>query len=188
MDTAELWLRRVFEGFIAAINAVGTVWIFILMVLINTDVFMRFLFNAPVLGVPLIISMSIIGIVFLQLPDALRNGRFIRNDAVLGRMLEHRPKIGNAMEMVYNFAGALFMAILVWYEWPFLVRNWQENTYAGNEGDFILPVWPLTLVVLIGAACCGIQYLRHMWGNIRYLSGDTAAAEHLGLVEEGDEL
>lgn len=177
MDTAGLWLRRAFDGLIAAINAIGTVWIFVLMLLINADVFMRFLFNQPVMGVPLIISMSIIGIVFLQLPDALRNGRFIRNDAVLGRMLDKRPKIGNTMEAVYNFAGFVFMALLVWYEWPFLVRNWAENTYAGNQGDFILPVWPLTLMVLIGATCCGLQYLRHMWRNIRYLAGDTTAVD-----------
>jgi len=183
MGTAGEWVARLFDGLIAAINAVGTVWIFVLMLLINADVFMRFLFNAPLLGVPLVISMSIIGIVFLQLPDALRNGRFIRNDALLGRMLTHRPKIGHAMETVYNFAGFVFMALLVWYEWPFMVRNWTEKTYAGNEGDFILPVWPLTLMVLIGSACCGIQYLRHMARDIRYLAGDKGAAEHLRPIE-----
>jgi TRAP-type mannitol/chloroaromatic compound transport system permease small subunit len=183
MHTIGLWVRQGFDGIIAACNAVGTMWIFVLMVLINADVFMRFLFNAPVMGVPLIISMSIIGIVFLQLPDALRNGRFIRNDALLGRMLEKKPRVGHSMEAVYNFAGFVFMTILVWYEWPFFVKNWAEDTYAGNEGDFILPVWPLTLMVLIGATCCGIQYLRHFWRDIRYLRGDLSAAEHLRPVE-----
>lgn len=184
MNTAGLWVRRSFDGFVAAINAVGTAWIFVLMILINSDVFMRFLFNAPVMGVPLIISMSIIGIVFLQLPDALRNGRFIRNDALIAKMIVRRPKVGHTLEAIYNFAGFLFMAVLVWYEWPFLVRNWESNTYAGNEGDFTLPVWPLTLTVVIGSVGCGIQYLRHMWRDIRYLSGDASAAEHVTLGGE----
>jgi TRAP-type mannitol/chloroaromatic compound transport system permease small subunit len=179
-------MGRAFDAFVSAINAVGTVWIFVLMVLINSDVFMRYLFNAPVMGVPLIISMSIIGIVFLQLPDALRNGRFIRNDALIAKMLERRPRVGHTLEAVYNFAGFLFMAVLVWYEWPFLVKNWTANTYAGNEGDFILPVWPLTLTVVIGSVACGIQYLRHMSRNIRYLSGDESAAEHIRAGEETD--
>jgi len=183
MDTAGRILGRAFDGLISAINAIGTAWIFVIMLLINADVFMRFLFNAPVMGVPLVISMSIIGIVFLQLSDALRNGRFIRNDALLGRMLRDRPKVGHVMETVYNFAGAVFMALLVWYEWPFLVRNWNENVYAGNEGDFILPVWPLTLMVVIGSACCGLQYLRHMARNIRFLAGDKSAAEVLRAEE-----
>lgn len=177
MDTAVLFLRRLFEGLVAAINAVGTVWIFVLMLLINADVFMRFLFNAPVMGVPLIISMSIIGIVFLQLPDALRNNRFIRNDALIGRLVERKPKAGHVLEAVYNLAGFVFMALLVFYEWPFLVKNLEEATYAGNEGDFILPVWPLTAIVILGAACCAIQYLRRMWHDIRFVCGDASAAE-----------
>jgi len=177
------WLAYTFDAFVSIFNAIGTAWIFVLMILINADVFMRFLFNAPVAGVPLVISMSIIGIVFLQLPDALRNGRFIRNDALIGRLLQRRPQIGHAMEAVYNFAGAVFMAILVWYEWPFFVKNWTQNIYAGNEGDFILPVWPLTLMVLIGGTCCGIQYLLHMWRDFRYLAGDKSAAEILRPTE-----
>jgi TRAP-type mannitol/chloroaromatic compound transport system permease small subunit len=183
MDTIRTWPGRLFDMVISGINAVGTMWIFVLMVLINSDVFMRYVFNAPLTGVPLIISMSIIGIVFLQLPDALRNGRFIRNNALLSRMLEQHPKVGHWMETAYNFAGFVFMAILSWYEWPFLADNWKEGTYAGNEGDFTLPVWPLTLMVVVGAICCGLQYLRQMWRDIRYLRGDASAAEHVPVFE-----
>lgn len=184
MASAAVWLGRLFSGLISVINAVGTVWIFFLMVMINADVFMRYLFNEPLNGVPLIISMSIVGIVFLQLPDALRNGRFIRNDALLGRMLEERPKIGHAMETVYNFAGAAFMAVLTWYEWPLLEQNWTQGTYAGTQGDFTLPVWPLILLILIGSICCGLQYLRLVWRDIRYLCGNTSVAEHVSQEEE----
>ena len=49
------------------------------MVLINIDVFSRYLFNAPVTGVPLVITLSIIAIVFLQLAAALRGGRVTRS-------------------------------------------------------------------------------------------------------------
>jgi len=184
MASAVVWLGRLFNWLISSINAVGTVWILFLMVLINSDVFMRYFFNAPVNGVPLIISMSIVGIVFLQLPDALRSGRFIRNDALLGRMLEEKPKIGHAMETVYNLAGAAFMAVLAWYEWPLLEQNWVQGTYTGTEGDFTLPVWPLLLIVMIGSICCGVQYLRQTWRDIRYLRGDVSAAEHVSQEEE----
>jgi TRAP-type mannitol/chloroaromatic compound transport system permease small subunit len=187
MGSAGQWLGRLFDGVISAINAVGTAWIFVIMLLINADVFMRYLFNEPLNGVPLIISMSIIGIVFLQLPDALRNGRFIRNDALLGRMLTGRPRIGHWMETVYNFAGFVFMAVLAIYVWPLLVQNWAQSTYAGTEGDFTLPVWPLELLALIGAVCTSLQYLRQMWRDIRYLRGDLGAAEHLAPAERGGE-
>jgi hypothetical protein len=38
-------------------------------------------------------------------------------------------------------------------------------------------------MVLIGSACCGIQYLRHMMRDIRYLAGDQSAAEHIRTAE-----
>jgi TRAP-type mannitol/chloroaromatic compound transport system permease small subunit len=182
-------IGRVFDGLISAINAVGTAWIFVLMLLINSDVFMRYLFNAPLNGVPLAISMSIVGIVFLQLPDALRNGRFIRNDALIGRMLEERPVIGHVMETVYNLAGFVFMSVLAWYVWPLLVLNWRQDNYAGTEGEFTLPVWPFLLLTMIGAVCCAVQYLRQTRRDLRYLGGDRSAAERVAAQgEEGSGL
>lgn len=177
-------IGRAFDGLISAINAVGTVWIFVLMLLINSDVFMRYLFNEPLNGVPLIISMSIVGIVFLQLPDALKNGRFIRNDALIGRMLEERPAVGHVMETVYNLAGFAFMTVVAWYVWPLLLQNWSQNTYAGTEGDFTLPVWPFILLVIIGSVCCSVQYLRQTWRDLRYLGGDRTVAERAGAIDE----
>src|SRR3989304_2905183 len=47
-----------------AMNAIGTIWILVLMVLINSDVIGRDLFGAPVRGVTEIVSMSIVGSVF----------------------------------------------------------------------------------------------------------------------------
>jgi TRAP-type mannitol/chloroaromatic compound transport system permease small subunit len=170
-------LARGFDLLIAATNAVGTIWIFVIMVLLNTDVFMRFLFNAPVRGVPLIISLSIIAIVFLQMPDALRHGRFTRSDVLIGRLLKSKPVIGHTMQMIYNVAGIVLMVILCWYTWPFFQKDWVEKTYAGNEGDFTVPMWPMLLMVLIGSAACGIQYARHTWHDIKFLRGDHTTTE-----------
>ena len=161
---------RAFDRFIAAINAMGTFWIFVMMMLINADVFMRYLFNSPVRGVPLVISLSIVAVVFLQMPDALRNGRFTRSDAVIGRLLVHRPKLGNFLELVYNVCGVFIMAILFHFTIPFFVKDYEQDVYAGNEGDFTLPLWPIGLTILVGTLCCVIQYIRHTWYNVEVLA------------------
>ena len=44
-------ISRSFSAFVAGMNSVGTVLIFGLVILINLDVFSRFLFNAPIDGV-----------------------------------------------------------------------------------------------------------------------------------------
>ena len=170
---------QLFNRLVSGLNGVGTIWIFVLMVLINLDVFMRYLFNAPVRGVPLIVTMSIIAIVFLQLSDALRAGRFTRSDVMIGRLLTRRPRVGHVLQMSYNALGVILMAILFWYTVPFLEKAWRNNSYAGNEGDFTVPEWPVKLVILIGSACCCVQFARHFWEDVRYLRGGRDSG-HMG--------
>ena len=51
-----------------------TCCLFLIMLLMNADILMRFLFSAPIDGVTEIVELSIAGIVFLQLSDAGRAG------------------------------------------------------------------------------------------------------------------
>ncbi|MGE5146494.1 MAG: TRAP transporter small permease subunit [Candidatus Eiseniibacteriota bacterium] len=162
---------RVMDVVVAALNALGTGWIFVIMILINADVLLRYLFNSPIRGVPLIITLSIIAIVFLQLPDALRAKRVTRNDAVIGNILIRRPRFGHLVQSVYHFAGFFLMGLLFFYLFPFFVKDWESDAYSGNRGDFTFPHWPIKLVILIGAAACGIQFLRHVWQDIRTARG-----------------
>jgi len=61
-----------------AMNAVGTVWILALMLLISADVIGRAAFAHPIAGVPEMVSLAILGIVFLQLANTLGVGRLKR--------------------------------------------------------------------------------------------------------------
>ena len=69
---------RPFHRLSSALNVLGSIWILAVMVLINVDVFGRALFNDPVAGVPEMVQLSIVGIVFLQITHTLRMRRFIR--------------------------------------------------------------------------------------------------------------
>lgn len=162
---------KIFNVIVSALNGIGTIWIFVIMILINLDVFMRYLFNSPVRGVPLAVSMSIIAIVFLQMSDALRVGRFTRSDVMIGRLLQNRPMIGHWLQIHYNALGVLLMAVIFLYTIPFLEKAWKSQSYAGNEGDFTVPEWPVKLVILIGSSCCCLQFIRHFREDLRYLRG-----------------
>lgn len=174
---------RIFTKIVSALNGIGTIWIFAIMILINLDVFLRFLFNMPVRGVPLAVSMSIIAIVFLQMSDALRVGRFTRSDVMIGRLLQSRPMIGHWLQLHYNALGVILMAIIFWYTIPFLEKAWESQSYAGNEGDFTVPEWPVKLVILIGSSCCCIQFIRHFREDFRYLRG-YRDHDHMGVGGE----
>ena len=159
-----------FDALISALNAVGTVWIFVIMILINTDVFSRFLFNYPINGVPLIIEVSIVAIVFLQLTAALRDGRMTRSDVLIGRLLTQRPQLGLSLQAIYHALGALLMGILFFNSVPLFEKAWRRNTYTGVEGDFTIQIWILKLIILIGVAVCGLQFLRQVSLDLRSIA------------------
>jgi len=160
-----------FDLLVSIMNAIGSLWIFAIMVLICADVFMRYLFNSPIRGVPLIITMSLIAIVFLQLPDSLFAGRVTRNAAIISRVMAARPRLGRALNASYYVLGAAFMAILVNYSIPIFERVWRTGAYLGNRGDFTLPEWPFKLLIVFGGTIVAIQYLRLAWANLCAIFG-----------------
>ena len=162
---------------ISGLNAIGTLWIFAIMVAINADVFARFLFSAPISGVPLLIELSIVAIVFVQLAAALRGGRMTRSEVLLGRLLGTRAMLGHTLQAVYHFAGAVLMGGIVLYVLPILERVWVRNTYAGLEGDVTITVWPFKLFVVLGAGFCAVQFLRKCWADLGFIARERRAGQ-----------
>ena len=106
-------LSRGFSSLAAGLNSIGTAWIFALMVLINVDVLSRYLFNAPIQGVAEVVELSIVGIVFLQISDAVRAGRLTRSDGLYRQILMRRPIVGYALGALFDLAGAVFFACIL---------------------------------------------------------------------------
>ncbi|MBM3568309.1 MAG: TRAP transporter small permease [Alphaproteobacteria bacterium] len=152
-----------FGGLLAGLNALGTVLILFLMALINLDVGLRYFFNSPIRGVPELVGLSIVAIVFLQLAHALRLGKFTRSDVLLGPLLRDRPRIGHGLQMLYHLTGAVLLGIMLWALVPLLVEAWVEDLYVGAKGDFTAPEWPVKLVLVVGSAACAIQFLLLAW-------------------------
>ena len=73
-----------FSNFVTqAFNVMGTILIIFVMIVVNADVIGRELFLSPIAGVPMMVSMSIVAIVFLQTPQTFRQGRLTQNEAIL---------------------------------------------------------------------------------------------------------
>ena len=149
------WITQLF-------NVAGTVLIVGLMVLIGADVFGRQAFNSPISGVPEMVSLSIVAIVFLQVPQALRSGRFTRSDALLKLIWKKHPKIALAMELVFDAIAIAILGALVYAAWPLFVKDWQRDTFVGAVGDFTAPVWPVKLILIVGTALLIAQFAARL--------------------------
>ena len=156
-------LVRLIDGLTQGLNVLGSLLIVALMVLVGLDVLGRNLANAPIKGVPEIVTLSIVAIVFLQIPQALRMGRMTRSDAVLGMITRRSPKIGRAFETLFDLAGALVIGLIVWSTWPLLVRAWSRGDFIGAIGEFTAPTWPVKAIIVLGGATLIAQFLLNIW-------------------------
>ena len=151
-------IARTLLGAIAAMNALGGVWIAALMLLINADVIAREAFSAPIRGVAELVALSIVGIVFLQIAHTLWSGRITRSDSLLDRLTRASPPAGHGLDALYHLAGAAVMALLCWASLPYFRRAFEEGEYVGALGDFTAPTWPIRLLIPIGSGATALTF------------------------------
>ena len=163
---------------LSSLNALGSLWIFFIMILVNADVFGRNLFLAPIDGVNEIIELSLVGIVFLQLGDATRRGRLTRSDGFLNLITKRQPQVGSFMAAIFDVLGAFFMGLILWGSLPIFIESWQGNFYEGQEGVFTAPVWPVNLVVVIGSILTALLFLRLAWDHLRSVGNKNRDIPH----------
>jgi TRAP-type C4-dicarboxylate transport system permease small subunit len=157
------WVFAWFEALLSGLNSIGTLWIFALMIVISLDVIGRSVLNSPLPGVLELVRLSIVGIVFIQLGHTLRAGRMTRSDNLI-RMIQRRwLRAGYGLQALFSIAGVFIFVVLFKASLPLFVRSWTSGEYAGIEGYISYPVWPVRLIILIGSACAGVQFLFFAW-------------------------
>ena len=155
--------RSGFGRLVAGFSALGTARIFFLMVLICADVFSRDAFNLPILGVAEMVQFSIVGIVFLQLPQTLRSGALTRSDVLLAGIVRRWPRGAYVMQGLFDLTGAALFAIIFVTTLPLLKAAWVNSEFYGSTGVVQIPTWPLKFLILVGCATMAVQFLLHAW-------------------------
>jgi TRAP-type C4-dicarboxylate transport system permease small subunit len=151
---------RLLDAATQGFNVAGSLLILGLMLLIGADVAGRNLLGRPVPGVPELVSLSIVAIVFLQVPMALRAGRIARSEALLAA-LPARARRG--LETLFDLAGIAAVGAIVWTTWPILSRAWSRGQFVGAIGDITFPVWPVKLCIVAGGALLAAQFAARVW-------------------------
>ena len=152
-------IRRTVDAITIVLNMLGTVLILLLVLLINSDVIGRAVFGAPVSGVPEMVSLSIVAIVFLQISQTVGVGRLTRSDALLNILKHKWPRTRQIIEIFFNLASAALVAVLLSASLPLFEKSWRKQTFVGSVGDFTAPVWPVKLIILIGCTVLIAQFL-----------------------------
>ena len=148
-----------FGYLVGASNALASAWILVLMALLLGDVVMRGLFNNPISGVNEILTISIVVMLYLQIPQALRDNRHTRSDAFYSTIERRSPKTAALLEALFALAGGLLMVAVVMAGIPKVIAAWNGSFVIGTRGVFSVPEWPLNLLIVFGCVLMGIQFL-----------------------------
>ncbi|HEX6320070.1 MAG TPA: TRAP transporter small permease [Burkholderiales bacterium] len=159
---------RWFDRLVLGMNAAGSIWILLLILLVAADALGRSFFLHPIVGTTELVTLSIVGIVFLQLADTVRGRRLTRSDSLLAIV---GPRARAGLEAAFCLLGAAFMALGLWGSVPLLHEAVERNHWIGNEGVFTAPVWPVKTIIVIGLAACLIQFLRLAAQGFRSMKG-----------------
>lgn len=152
-------IKNPLQGPAHVLAAVGTAWIFILMLLVVADVLGRNFFDAPITGVAEFAARSVASIVFLQLAAAICTGRMTRSDFLL-RMIGRRSHSAlKAIEVFNVVVGALLFMALAVISWPEFTAALQDGEYFGVQGVYTVLTWPFRLLIVLGSVFAAPAYL-----------------------------
>lgn len=159
LKTAVAGLSRVANFLAIAANALGTLVVLALVVVLNVDVIARGLFSAPLRGTYEMVQFSVVMIVFLQLADVVRVDRLTRSDGFLNLLHHRRPGLTASLRRIINAISAIFMALIAYVTFPEFLHMWETQDYFGVPGLFTLPWWPVKLVIACGTALACVIFL-----------------------------
>ena len=151
-------LRRGFQAVLSALAAVGTIWIFAIMLLIVADVVGRNFLASPITGVAEIAGRSVVAIVFLMLPAAALNGSLIRADFLLRGLRKYSRRSVHLLDALFALIGAILFALVAIAAWPDTFEAWASSEFFGVRGVWTLPTLPFHLLVLLGSAATSLAF------------------------------
>ena len=151
----ELFFNFITQSF----NIIGTILIIFIMIIVNADVIGRELFLKPIAGVPMMVSMSIVAIVFLQTPQTFNRGRLTQNVSILNAIGRRTPLVKLLLDITYSIAAFFLILQIFKSTYPLFIKSWVRNTYEGTIGDFTAPIWPIKFVILLGCFLLMVQIM-----------------------------
>lgn len=134
------------------ISFLGAVFVFLLMFLICSDVFGRWMLGNPIEGTIEIAQNMTAVIVFLMLPWSVHLGQHVRS-TMLASMLPARA--GNLIVALSYLIGALLFVIVFFYSYDPMIQAAKLGDYEGDT--FRFPLTPVWVVLLISSVLCSLQ-------------------------------
>jgi len=152
-------LKKLSDGIAITANAVGTLVVLVLVMVVNYDMGAR--------------NLLMVLIVFLQLPDVARVGRLTRSDGFLLVIGGNYPVLEKWLRRLINLISAVFMTLVAYAIFPEFLKMWESNDFFGVPGVFTAPWWPIKLTILASAILTAVIFGLKVLGAASDRGQDT---------------
>lgn len=149
-------LDRLTSGINSASHLVAAFWLLLVAGLITLDVLSRALLGAPFTGTAEIVANSIVAMVFLQLPSAVRSGGMLRAE-ILDIYLSSAT-----LARLHAFGcvlGAVLFCAVAYSAWAPMLEAWAISERAGNESTVEIPLFPIRLLLVAMSLLAATNFL-----------------------------
>ena len=139
-------LVTLYKVLVTVSNAAGMLFV---------DICGRYFFNSPLAGVPELVRLMIVCIVFLQLTRTLELGQLIRSEGLLALL---PSRVTRVLEVIYSLAGAGALWVILVYSWDPMLEALASHEVEAS-GLISVPVFPVRLIVVLGSGLAGIRFM-----------------------------
>ncbi len=157
----DLWIR-----FLAVLNVISAIAVFLMALWITADVVARFAFDRPIAGTTELVKSTLAAIVFLAIPYALQKGRHVGTTVVLQLL---SPVSTTICRMGASIIGTAIFAMICRYSWDPAWSGFLIREYEGVQ--LHVPVYPVRFLVVLGSGLVSLQFLINLLQELHELRG-----------------
>jgi C4-dicarboxylate transporter DctQ subunit len=154
----------IFDRIISIFAAIAGTFIVLLLILVNSDVILRYFAGKPISWMAEIVEFFLLWITFLGTTWVLKNEAHIKMDLVISRL---RPRTQEHFKIYTNILGTILCLIMTWYSaqvtWQYFRTDFKLLTYLTPPAAVIYFIIPVGFILL------ALQFLRAAYRAHKHL-------------------
>jgi TRAP-type C4-dicarboxylate transport system permease small subunit len=144
------------------LNRAASAILFFMMLLTIADVFMRKVFNRPIMGSVEVTEFMMVGLVFFSLAQTEVLNRHVKVDLLMSRLGERTQGL---VDMITQFVCFLLFGAITWST---LVYSAKMRASGEVSQDLWIPIYPFVYIVVVGCALLSlILFIKFLIALIR---------------------
>ncbi|MEE9502270.1 MAG: TRAP transporter large permease subunit [Candidatus Aminicenantaceae bacterium] len=147
------YLEKVLKPISHVVNGIGTAILLLMVLLIGTNVALRYLIRKPIKGSVELEEFLLVVLVFFGVAYTAVKKRHIKIELVISRL---SPSIKTMINAITQLLSFVLSALMVWQTVVYAKAQWQ---YEAESIILNLPLFPFIFVVAFGSALLGLALL-----------------------------